>query len=76
MRGAYTQPHPQEGQPPIEAGFCHKTPPTVSADLSSASHRPVRLVGWCGEWRWKLSRWILSGAAVGIVVSMVLLWGK
>lgn len=57
MRGAYTQPPITEGGQPFEAGFCHKTVPTMSADLQSASHRPIKLIGWCGEHERLLPWW-------------------
>lgn len=66
----------------VDAGWCHRSLPTMSADLSTASHRPVNLEHWCGEWRWNVPWWVrvpfwgvmtlFAGWAIGTVMRIML----
>ena len=38
----------------IPEGYCHRLPPAM-LPTGFATHRPVALVGWCGEHRWSLA---------------------
>lgn len=58
MRGAHdVPPNAEAGIAGYKAGYCHRTPPVMAPELHRASHRPVRLIGWCGEWRFSLRAW-------------------
>lgn len=63
MRAPYTVPPNLEGGTAgYQAGWCHRHPPIMSQDLQSASHRPVKLAGWCGEWRLAIGRLFRRGS--------------
>jgi len=70
MRGPYEVPSGGPMGEGFAAGWCHRTPPTLSQDLQSASHRPTRLVGWCGEYRWRAPWWFWP-----LILSLALLAG-
>lgn len=63
IRAPYIVSSPREGGEPVRAGYCHRTLPVMSMDLQTASHRPVKLAGWCGEWRFSVRAWWRSRRA-------------